>query len=176
MIKQMAREVYVRHGKKEYNNGKSDTYKLDPDIIDIDINPLLDKLNDISFVPNIIVCSPFLRARSTAELINRKYNVDIICDPYIGECLTNQKTINSKEDFREETNKHNIYMERNYYKFRNRISKFFKTRRFVYKDTNILYVTHGSVIYEIALNMGIKLGNRKPGYLGTLITDVQYNP
>ena len=94
--------LYIRHGQKSYSNGKSTIYSLDPDLTE---NGRLQAYNKFKYllnnfgIPKIIISSPYLRTRETAEIaktvILEQTNIEIpiIYDSSIGEYLGNQTNV-----------------------------------------------------------------------------------
>lgn len=123
---------FVRHGEKEYANGKG-LPKLDPGLTG------KGHFSIPGFTPDIILCSPFLRCRMTS---NKYYpSIEPVIDVTLSEYLGHWEII-AKTDFNEKT-----WEYINKFKFEKNI-KDLKTRLSALeskldKSKNILIVTHG---------------------------------
>jgi broad specificity phosphatase PhoE len=84
--------IYFRHGEKEYANGHNKIYKFDTPLKDTahtDIEAYALYLIAEYGAPSAIICSPYLRTRQTAEIMNSclEERVQIYCDPLLSEYL-----------------------------------------------------------------------------------------
>lgn len=107
---------------------------------------------------NLIITSPLKRAKETAQIINKRFNVKIIEDCRLMERKFGQSEGLTKNDIRQlKVNNPEIDDIWNYnkniefngreimYDFCNRIYEFLDDVIKTYKDKNILLVTHGGV-------------------------------
>ncbi len=166
--------IFVRHGKKEYSNGKSENYSCDPSLTSEGIVEAIDKFQNILEkygIPEKIISSPFERTRQTAEIAQSViYNIsgkkiDIYFDRNLGEYLGNQAKSNPniKESLRNETLMLNPHIKENWYAFHNRIKKYCNGL----KTGNVWHISHGLVIQKIAECYGYKI--RHPSEVSGII-------
>lgn len=128
----------IRHGKKAWKNGRPDH---DPPLINgDDIKKLRNQLTE---VPEYIVCSPFLRCRQTAEILSGG-NIPIIIDSNLREYLGNWKFVSI--NFETLKNIQGPIIE-TYAQFENRV----KNCKY---SGNIWIVSHGLTIREICKAWG----------------------
>jgi len=146
--------LYIRHGEKQYKNGRSSDFCLDPGITQVSKQFIKEKFIELALVygiPNKIISSPYLRARETADIassvIMEIHNVFIKpeYDPIIGEYLGHQNHRNIKECLREETLMHNPIPPENWNQYCSRIKE-----HFIKAEENVWYITHGIVIKSIS--------------------------
>lgn len=150
--------IYItRHGQTDWNLQKKVMGRCDEPLNHTGINQALetrDKLMDINI--DLIICSPLLRAKQTADIINENRGIPIIYDDRIIE-----------RDFGEfegmETNNFDFDGYWDYYKnesyqraeniqvFFNRVYQFLNEILENYNDKNILFVTHGGGEYTCCL-------------------------
>ncbi len=150
--------LLIRHAQKEYANGKSSTYEFDPDITDKGRELAKEKFQQLvkdHGKPNLIVSSPFYRARQTVNILRELVDVPIIVDREIGEYLGNQQGKNIVKGLREETISAYPIVSETFNQFTNRIKKYTKSIENI--DMNIWVITHGLVIQTIAKTTGNKI-------------------
>tara|TARA_R110001632_G_scaffold68930_3_gene161631 strand:+ start:1145 stop:1672 length:528 start_codon:yes stop_codon:yes gene_type:complete len=148
--------LFIRHGDKEYANGKNPPNKPahDPDLLD-NQKELIEKLT-IDLVskygkPDKLIVSPFNRTRQTAKIMQstilEKYNKFCILyyDKEVGEFLGFQKPKNKRADVSDLTAMHNkpLLGVENLQDCRERIINFYRD---VEKNKNIWIITHGILI------------------------------
>lgn len=145
--------IFIRHGEKEYANGKNPLGKPahDPDLLDNQwalIKKLTIDLVSKYGKPKKIIVSPFNRTRQTAEKIQKVMaetyheNCNIFIDKEIEEFLGFQKPKNKKADISALTS---IFTQpllgvENLKDVEKRIIKFYKK---IEKEKNTWVVTHG---------------------------------
>ena len=104
--------LYVRHSEKSYKNGASERFPLDPNLTVYGrklAQSRFEELVESYGPPELIISSPYLRTRETAEIAQQVIleatgtHVDIHYDPFIGEYLGNQKSISLEEGVTPET-------------------------------------------------------------------------
>ena len=154
--------IFIRHGHKEYENGRSSEYRFDPPLTTygqeqayICFKNLLDQHGP----PSRIVASPFRRTRQTADIAQTVilerlgYHVEINYDNGIREYLGNHHTTNP-DDFEEQTfnylNDFNQFTVKS--KFTERWGAFIKRLKNAgpQLQPNVWYITHGLVIQQLA--------------------------
>lgn len=159
--------IYIRHATKQYDNGKSQNYSHDPGITEDAKNDTLDiakKLISEFGIPNMIICSPYRRARETAlimnsylESINEKKI--IYCDVKISEYLGNHR--NDKLDVTNETLIFNPPHPENFYQMCQRIKLHDSYMNQNYNQNNIIWIiSHGLIIRELAKLYSITLSKQ----------------
>lgn len=146
----------TRHGQTDWNVQKKVMGKCDEPLNEKGKEQAIetrDKLKDIDI--DLIICSPLLRARQTAEIINLNRNIPIIYDNRIIERDFGEFEGKEQKDF-------DFYGYWNYYKndkyqeaeniqeFFNRIYSFLDDITEKYKDKNVLIVAHGGVSIPIS--------------------------
>lgn len=153
--------LYIRHAQKAYRNGESETLCLDPYLTEAGIEASKQKfryLVETHGIPTKIVCSPYLRARETANIAADVIcditgeKIEVSCDPLIGEYLGHHKNKDISKCLHEETLIHNPIPPENWKEYSARVRK--HTR---FAKHNIWYVTHGLVIQSIAFFHGEKI-------------------
>lgn len=153
--------LYLRHGKKMYQNGRSADFPLDPGLVKesyrssvFRLRYLLQKFN----LPNKIIASPYLRTRETAKILQSivlkdyKVYVPIVYDPLIGEYLGNCTNYDIKLSIRPETLVHGPLVEQNWTEFVDRVQRHIDTN-----PTDGWYITHGIFIKTLAFLKGKKV-------------------
>lgn len=156
--------LYIRHGLKQYSNGKSETYPLDPGLTEE--GKLLAEIQFRAYlpahgVPQIIRTSPYLRARETAEIAQNVIteitgvNVPIVIDRWMGEYLGHQKGHTNSDSFRPETYRHNPVPPENFGQFKTRVKRWLHKK----PNENAWYITHGLFIKEVGQQLGCKMSN-----------------
>jgi broad specificity phosphatase PhoE len=139
--------IYIRHAAKAYRNGGSSQFGHDPPIIPQameDIHKMTTRLEQKYGRPDKIICSPFLRARTTAQFINVYLTqpVPILVDVSISEYLGNH--YDTQLDVTPETSSYNPPHPEKYASFFERVQAHFD-----HSEDNVWYVTHGIVIQTI---------------------------
>lgn len=140
----------VRHGHTDWNNKKITMGRKDIPLNKLGIEEAYNTsklLEGINF--DLIICSPLVRARQTADIINKSRNNQIIFDERIverdmGNLEGKPYTKDNSQiwDININTNSNNIEtME----KFKNRVYGFLIEVENTYSDKNILLITHGGV-------------------------------
>lgn len=158
--------LFFRHFEKQYANGKSKTYKFDPDILrepqnlDRRVAAIVKKYG----VPHKIVTSPFRRCRSSASSIKRVlggegFEIVVEINRDWGEYLGNQSQISTITDFTPETAKEDPIIETNWNQFLTRIQSLSVER-------GVWYITHKLTIEQFGLRNGKKyvVGDSFYGY------------
>lgn len=158
--------LFIRHCEKLYENGCVYPLGLDPGITEesakeaeIKFDFLIKKFK----IPKKIVCSPYLRTRQTAEIlqnaINKNFNfkVPIICDFEFSEYLGNQKKNYCQENFEQETLKCGIIPPESIKQFKDRVKKVCSKLEF-----GTWYVTHGFFMTLVSEYFGKKISYPKP--------------
>ena len=144
--------IYItRHGQTDWNVQKKVMGRCDEPLNENGINQATktrDKLLNSDI--DLIICSPLVRARQTAEIINKDRNIPIIFDERIIERDFGEFEGKQTKDF-------DFHGYWNYYKneqyqsaeniqvFFKRIYDFLEDITKEYEDKNILLVTHGGV-------------------------------
>lgn len=141
----------VRHGETEWNNQRKIQGRADTPLNEIGKKQALetrDKLSNIDI--DLIICSPLVRAKQTAEIINSGRKIDIIYDDRITERSFGKLEGHSINDY-------NFNEFWDYYKnvefedietmhdLFNRVYRFLDDIISKYNDKNILIVSHGGV-------------------------------
>lgn len=149
--------ILIRHAEKQYNNGKSDTYPLDPGITNEGINNAFEKFSILIEkygIPEQIVCSPFERTRQTALIAQKsilelkQIEVEIVINNKIGEYLGNQLHYNFSDSVKPITYKHKPIKDLSWASFDTRVKKF----TFDTPNKNIWIITHGVFIKRFVLH------------------------
>ena len=138
----------VRHGQTEWN-----ALKKMQGSADIPLNErgkeqaqeTKSNLENINF--DIIICSPLIRARQTAEIINSDRNLDIIFDDRLRERNYGEFEGTIKSSFNYNDLKY-IKAE-NVQDFFKRIYNFLDEIKISYSDKNILIVCHAGITKAI---------------------------
>lgn len=168
--------LFIRHSVKEYTNGKSTAYPLDPDLTEKGVVLAHDKfalLVEKYGVPNKIVTSPYLRTRRTAEIAQQViYDtkgivVDIVCDNYLSEYLNYDKYHNIKleEALKPETLEYNPMLPETRAQHKKRMYDVVSNY-----TPNVWLITHGFNVYTIALLKGYNIKHPKE-MCGIIISD-----
>ncbi len=156
--------IYItRHGQTNWNIQKKAMGKVDEPLNEKGIEQAKIMRNNLTSLDiDLIICSPLLRAKETAEIINEALNVEIIYDERIIE-----------RDFGEfegkETKDFGFWDYWDYYKnehydkaenirdFFKRIYDFLDDICNKYKDKNIMLVTHSGVSIPVACYFNKKI-------------------
>lgn len=141
----------VRHGETDWNISKKVMGRFD--------EPLNEKGKEQATIVSktlssnkidLIICSPLLRTKQTAEIINENKNIEIIYDERIIERDFGEFEGLNINEF-EFADYWNYYKNKQYNKAENIIDFFDRIYSFLddiiekYSDKNILVVTHGGV-------------------------------
>lgn len=153
--------LYIRHAQKAYNNGASEQFSLDPQLTEAGREASKAKFNYLVEhygIPKKIICSPYLRARETAQIASEVIldltgtKIEISCDPLIGEYLGHHKNKDINTCLHEETLIHNPIPQEHWKQYSSRVGKHVRAAK-----PNIWYITHGLVIQSIAFFNGTKI-------------------
>jgi broad specificity phosphatase PhoE len=153
--------MYIRHANKEYKNGGSTEFSLDPGITEAGRTTAQTYFTDLILTygpPRLIVSSPYLRARETAtiahEVIQRLTGIDvtITCDAMVGEYLGHQTHRNIYKCLRPDTLQYQPIPPETWKQYGARIRSHIKTAK-----CNTWYITHGLVIQSVAHFHGMKI-------------------
>lgn len=149
--------IYVtRHGQTNWNIQKKVMGRCDEPLNTTGIEQAMivrDKLKNINF--DMIICSPLLRAKQTAEIINENKKIPIVYDNRIIERDFGEFEGLETKDF-DFKGYWNYYSDYHYKKAENiqiffeRIYNFLDEVTEEYIDANILIVGHGGVSIPIA--------------------------
>jgi broad specificity phosphatase PhoE len=150
--------IYIRHAEKEYDNGKAINYKHDPGITEIGKLGCIETAKELISkygLPDLIICSPYRRARETANLMN-SYLISIgkpsiiYCDKSISEYLGNHRNV--KLDVTEDTLKFNPPHPENFHQMKERVKTHNMniTQNYNINMKRTWIITHGLIIKEIA--------------------------
>ncbi|MFA6296421.1 MAG: histidine phosphatase family protein [Patescibacteria group bacterium] len=172
----MIKLIFVRHGESEKNT-------LDIKSCSLDKYPLTEKgkkeveklANEITDKIDLIITSPVLRARETAEILNKKFKAKILIDPLISEYDYGQWNDRTKKDLLENDEDYRKYRQmepgEERYNFKlgstgesrkeieERVREFIEKVKKEYVDKNILVVSHGGInaaIYKVLNNSSIE--------------------
>ena len=111
--------------------------------------------------PDILISSPYLRARETAEIAQQIIYklcgniIPIIYNRYIGEYLGFQKDKNIAKELHEETLIHKPIPQESWNQYSSRIRRF--TDNLEKYNKNTWYISHGLIIQSISLFLGSKI-------------------
>ena len=164
--------IWIRHGEKKFPNGKGSPgyFKHDPPLKD----NCDDKIRILGFsifvkfgIPEKIICSPFLRTRETAHMLQKFFEVEyqssipISVDNNITEFLGWIRPIGDKADVSKETSKY-IEPILGVEKVKD-VEERSKTHvNTIKRNINTLIITHGIVIEFINKHLtGEKLNKVK---------------
>lgn len=147
---------FVRHGETDYNLNSIIQGQLDIPLNSTGIKQaeeLAIKLKDYQF--DKIISSPLIRARKTAEIINKYHNLIIIYDDRIKEyyaglkqgCKFDSCDIGSKSSVIEAIDNPEEFRAETYLQFYNRVIQFFK--EIEKSKENVLIVAHGGIYRNI---------------------------
>ena len=140
----------VRHGHTDWNSQKITMGRKDISLNELGIkeaHTTSDILQDYSF--DFIICSPLIRARQTADIINQNRNNKIIYDERIiernlGNLEGKPYTSNNNDIWDININSDSDGIE-TMEDFKDRVYGFLDEILKKYSDKNILLVTHGGV-------------------------------
>jgi len=141
----------VRHGQTEWNVEKKIQGRFDTPLNETGKMQARETKNKLSNTNiDVIICSPLLRAKQTAEIINENRNIPVIYDDRIIERSFGEIEGIPIQDV-------DFYSFWDYYKnvqyknaetmhdLFNRIYSFLEDIKIKYKNTDVLLVTHGGV-------------------------------
>lgn len=155
--------IFMRHSWKEYNNNRAPEGmpEHDPPIILAFQDLIKEKATSLFNQygkPDVIYSSPFLRARQTSQIIkdNLEDDIEIVIDKDIEEYLGFQHLIGKPADIDPETQKYTrpLLGVEHLEKLRSRASRFYNKVK--QKNKNILVITHGILISQLAKELGFK--------------------
>ena len=153
--------LYIRHGQKSYCNGKSLNYSLDPDLTEfgrLNAKNRFEYLLNKFGIPDVIITSPYLRTRETAQIAQNVILeqtgqfIPIMYDPLIGEYLGNQKNVPFVNGLRPETLQYNPVPHETWDQFSQRVED-----HVVSDKLSGWYVTHGLFIQKISSKYGFNI-------------------
>lgn len=155
--------IFIRHGEKEYKNGKCNLYPLDPDLTQEGKLMAYSKFSLLLAtygVPDKIIASPYLRTRTTADVARNLINditgiqVEVIYDNYLSEFLKYDKYNNTDMEMalRPETLQFNPMLPETHAEHKERMQDVLDTC-----IPNVWYITHGYNITTKAVAMGYKI-------------------
>lgn len=160
--------LYIRHPEKAYTNGTAREYSLDPGLTEAGKEAARDRFRALvraHGAPPLIITSPYLRARETAQIANEVIteitgsSVDIIYDARIGEFLGHHKDKDLNMCLRPETLVHKPMPPEHWRQFVNRVRKYVKSLNG--KVDPAWCITHGIVIKTIARAHGYEVNYPK---------------
>lgn len=145
----------VRHGQTNWNlegrlQGRTDIKLNKTGILQAEV--VRDKLSNEQI--DLIICSPLLRTRKTADVINKDRAIPIIideriiersCGPFEGQIINDFDW----ENFISYSKNHKYEKAESMHEFYNRVTFFIDEISKKYSDKNILLVTHGGVSLPI---------------------------
>lgn len=151
---------YVRHGQTDWNAQLKIQGSTDNPLNDIGIKQAYEtkkKLENVDY--NLVICSPKIRARQTAEIITQGRNVEIIYDDRIIErTFGESEGANITDKFEKEIWDYTLNRKfkggESFKEFEKRILEFLEDIKEKYKDRTILIVAHGGV--SVIINMYLK--------------------
>lgn len=150
--------LYLRHAEKGYKNTSTNhTFCLDAGLTHLGKKQALDRFKQLIKeypIPSLIICSPFLRCRQTAKILQQvilkqtKKYVKIRVNRNIGEYLGNQqnKADNIYDYMRLETVDHKPIGVETWKQYSHRIARFYQKQDL---NANIWCITHGIVLQSI---------------------------
>ena len=149
--------IYVtRHGQTDWNTQKRVMGRCDEPLNNNGINQAIETKNNLLNKDiDLIICSPLLRAKQTANIINEGRNIPIVYDNRIIERDFGEFEGMQTCDF-DFNNYWNYYKNDQYQKAENIQLFFERVYSFLdyiikkYSDKNVLIVTHGGVSIPIA--------------------------
>ncbi len=141
----------VRHGQTEWNNQRRIQGRVDTQLNEVGKEQALKTKNNLSNIDiDMIISSPLLRAKQTAEIINKERNIPIIFDNRIIERSFGklEGTLISEVNFNEFWDYYkNIKYEsvESIHELFERVYDFLKDIIGKYNDKNVLIASHGGV-------------------------------
>ena len=178
--------IYVtRHGQTDWNVQKKVMGRCDEPLNENGMLQATYTKNNLSNIDiDLIICSPLLRTKQTADVINKDRNLPIIYDERVIErdfgefegLQTNEFDFNGYWDYYK-----NLQFEKaeNIQAFFDRIYKFLNDIVDCYKDKNILIVTHGGVSIPISCYFEENIPNGSLVEAGLVLNNCEvksYNP
>lgn len=149
--------IYItRHGQTDWNVLKKVMGRCDEPLNNTGINQAFETKNNLLDTDiDLIICSPLLRAKQTAEIINKDRNVPIIYDNRIierdfGEFEGMQTNTFDFNGFWDYYKNEQYKTAENIQVFFERIYDFLKDIVKKYRDKNVLLVSHGGVSVPVA--------------------------
>lgn len=160
--------IYItRHGQTDYNVQKKVMGRCDEPLNNNGISQAIETKNNLLNKDiDLIICSPLLRAKQTAIIINEDRNIPIIYDDRIIERDFGEFEGMQTSDF--DFNGYWNYYKNEQYQRAENIQLFFeRIYNFLdyivknYSDKNVLIVTHGGVSIPVAcyFNQNIPTGS-----------------
>ena len=160
--------IYItRHGQTDYNVQKKVMGRCDEPLNNNGISQAIETKNNLLNKDiDLIICSPLLRAKQTAIIINEDRNIPIIYDDRIIERNFGEFEGMQTSDF--DFNGYWNYYKNEQYQRAENIQLFFeRIYNFLdyivknYSDKNVLIVTHGGVSIPVAcyFNQNIPTGS-----------------
>lgn len=145
----------VRHGQTEWNVLKKMQGSADIPLNETGLEQakqINSKLSDIDF--NIIYCSPLIRAKQTANIINEKRSLNIVYDNRLrernyGEFEGVSKSSFDYNEFWAYTLNKNYRKAENIQEFFKRVSNLLEELKTNYKDDSVLIVAHARIMKAI---------------------------
>lgn len=144
--------IYLtRHGQTDWNAVNRVMGTVDMPLNTIGLEQAKQKQNDLLGAKiDLIICSPLLRAKQTADIINENRHIPIIFDDRLSERNFGEFEGKTIEEF--DFSSYWDYYKNNQYNnsenvqdFFGRIYKFLDDTISRYKNKNILLITHGGV-------------------------------
>lgn len=172
----------VRHGQTEWNVLKKMQGAADIPLNDKGLEQAeqtKQNLEKIKF--DIIFCSPLIRAKQTANIINKDRKLDIIFDERLkernyGEFEGTYKSSFNYNDFWAFTKNLNYIEAENIQDFFGRVYDFLDYIKTNYSDKKILIVCHGGVIKAIECYANKMLDDKEiPEFLPENCSILKYN-
>lgn len=161
--------IYVRHAPKAYANNKNSLngYAFDPPLTDegvflaeLQFRNMCEKYD----IPQIIICSPFLRTRQTAKIAKHVIyqstgkKIPIETNSFLGEYLGNISDLSYfEEKVHPDTLNCNPIGKETWAEFVQRVRNYVKHVDYSGYDENVWIITHGIVICAIAMEYGMEI-------------------
>ncbi len=149
--------IYItRHGQTNWNVQKKVMGRCDEPLNNTGINQAIETKNNLSNIDiDLIICSPLLRAKQTANVINENRNIPIVYDDRIIERDFGEFEGMQTSDF--DFNGYWDYYKNEQYQQAENIQMFFeRIYNFLndivkkYNGKNVLIVAHGGVSIPVA--------------------------
>lgn len=163
--------LYIRHGEKAYDNGKSDLFPLDPPLTEegkreaYQFFPLLMSLYG---APERIIASPFLRTRETAAILSELSGVPVEIDIMVGEYVSVRHP--TQDALHPDTLEYEPIHPETRREFHHRIGEHVNQC-----DDEAWYITHGLFIQRLAERYNYDLEYPDP-LCGMVIDEGQISP
>ena len=166
--------IYIRHGEKQYGNGESESLRHDPDLTDegkVVASKTGLRLVQMYGHPDYVICSPYLRTRSTATALISllEVSIPIYIDVKLSEYLGNHP--NEPLDVTEETLSYTPPHPEKFYQLQQRVAAHQKINFHLDKSSEIVwYVSHGLIINTLYKCLPLKVPKKTNPipYLGML--------